>query len=161
MWQPEAENSRSLLQGHMARRNSLETFRLDHRQGLLSLPWSPLVFSSVSLGIVSSFPALDMVALHITDCPWINFQARVCFANLEIIFVSWTNSECVCVCVCVCPWVWICVSVCMRAWGWEHICFSGVYSLEKAKLIVQGMPWISYILEQRSANYHLWAKFSL
>ena len=113
MWQPEAENSRSLLQGHMARRNSLETFRLDHRQGLLSLPWSPLVFSSVSLGIVSSFPALDMVALHITDCPWINFQARVCFANLEIIFVSWTNSECVCVCVCVCvhgcEYVYLCV----------------------------------------------------
>ena len=158
MWQREAENSRSpLLQGHMTWRNSLETFRLDHRQGLLSLPWSPLVFSSVSLGIVSSFPALDMVALHITDCPWINFQARVCFANLEIIFVSWTNSEC----VCVCPWVWICVSVRMRAWGWEHICFSGVYSPEKAKLIVQGVSGISDILEQRSAKYHLWAKFSL
>ena len=161
MWQPEAENSRGpLLKGHMTQRNSLETFRLDHRQGLLSLPWSLLVFPSVPLGIVSSFLALDMVALHITDCPWINFQARVCFANLEIIFVSWTKHW-LCVRVCVCPWVWICVSVCMWAWGWGHICFLGVYSPEKAKLIVQGVSWVSDILEQRLANYHPWGKFSL
>lgn len=50
----------------MAPKISLETFRLDYQRGPASLLQSPLFVPYPPVGIVISFPALDMVALQIT-----------------------------------------------------------------------------------------------
>lgn len=155
MGPPEAENSRGpLLKGHMTLRNSLETFRLDHRQGLPALISSCV---SVPLRIVTSFPALDMVALHIIDCPWINFWTCVCFANYFQRMWFCLMDKTLSVCVHVCEYVCVCA------------CESEDESTSASLLIVPWRPsWscrecleLVRYSRQRSTNYHLWAKFSL